>query len=289
MTLAPPLRGVLWMLGSAGCFSAMILAVRFLADTVPPFQQVFLRSLVSLLIVLPTMAGGLRGAAARFRPDRLGATYLSRALCTFVGVCAWFFALAEMPLAEAVALHFTLPVFALAFAALILRERVTRARWTAVALGFAGVLVILRPGIAAFDVMALVVFLSAAGYAGGDIGTKMLARSESSRLIVLNLNVYLVLFSAVPAALVWRTPALSDWPVILVMGGTAYAAHMCLAQAFRATEASVVIPVEFVRLPITSVAAWFLFAEVPDVWTLVGALVIFAGTWHVTTREHRRA
>ena len=289
MTVTPALRGILWMLASVSCFSAMIIAVRFLADTLPPFQQVFLRSLISLLIVLPTMTGGLRGITASFRPDRVGATYLVRALCTFVGVSAWFFALVEMPLAEAVALHFTLPIFALIFAALILRERVTRARWLAVALGFAGVLIILRPGIAAFDAMALAVFLSAAGYAGGDIGTKMLARTEQTRLIVFNLNLYLVVFAAIPAVMVWQPPALEDWPMILFMGGTAYAAHMCLAQAFRAADASAVIPIEFVRLPITSVSAWYFFAQVPDIWTLIGAVVIFVGTWHVTVREHRRA
>ena len=179
----------------------------------------------------------------------------------------------------------SLPVVGLILSALILREKVTRHRWMTVVIGFVGVLIILRPGFAVFDVMALVVFLSALAYAGGDISTKMLSRTEPSRLIVLNLNIWLIAFAAIPTALNWHTPAWSDLPLILIMGGTAWAAHMCLAQAMKCAEASVVIPFEFVRLPITAFAAYVFFAEVPGVWALVGAGVIFFGTWRLAAKE----
>ena len=170
---------------------------------------------------------------------------------------------------------------------MILREHITRPRWLAVVIGFTGVLIILRPGAEAFNIMALVVFLSAAGYASGDICTKLLSRTEPARLIVVNLNIYLVLFSAIPTAMDWRTPPVSDIPMILMMGGTAWAAHMCLAQAMKRADASIIIPIEFIRLPLTALAAYIFFAEVPGIWTMVGAVVIFIGTWQLAKQEGR--
>jgi len=285
MALSPVLQGMLWMIASTASFSAMIIAVRFLSDTIPPFEQVLLRSLIGLAITLPTLIGVAGQALKTFRPNRLGGLYAMRAFCTFTGVSAWFFAIAAMPLAEAVALHFTLPVFGLILSSLILREHVTHHRWVTVGIGFLGVLIILRPGIAVFDYMALAVFLSAIGYAGGDICTKMLSRTEPSRLIVLNLNIWLIVFAAIPSAMDWYTPTLADLPMILVMGVTAWAAHMCLAQAMKCADASIVIPMEFIRLPITAFSAYFFFAEVPGIWAMIGAAVIFFGTWRHAMKE----
>ena len=285
MALSPVLQGMLWMIASTASFSAMIIAVRFLSDTIPPFEQVLLRSLIGLAITLPTLIGVAGQALKTFLPNRLGGLYAMRAFCTFTGVSAWFFAIAAMPLAEAVALHFTLPVFGLILSSLILREHVTHHRWVTVGIGFLGVLIILRPGIAVFDYMALAVFLSAIGYAGGDICTKMLSRTEPSRLIVLNLNIWLIVFAAIPSAMDWYTPTLADLPMILVMGVTAWAAHMCLAQAMKCADASIVIPMEFIRLPITAFSAYFFFAEVPGIWAMIGAAVIFFGTWRHAMKE----
>jgi drug/metabolite transporter (DMT)-like permease len=285
MKLTPVMQGLLWMMASTASFSAMIIAVRYLADTIPPFEQVFLRSVISLAIGLPMVVRVWRETAHTFRPNALGGLYAGRGLSTYIGVSAWFFAIAALPLAEAVALHFTLPIIGLILSAVVLREHITRARWMAVVVGFGGVLIILRPGVEAFDIMALVVLLSAAGYASGDIFTKLLSRTEPVRLIVVNLNIYLIAFAAIPTALNWHTPPASDIPMILVMGVTAWAAHMCLAQAMKRADASVIIPMEFIRLPITAVGAYIFFAEVPGVWTLVGAAIIFFGTWQLARKE----
>lgn len=285
MKLTPVMQGLLWMIASTVSFSAMIIAVRYLADTIPPFEQVFLRSVISLAIGLPMVVRVWRETAYTFRPNALGRLYAGRGLSTYIGVSAWFFAIAALPLAEAVALHFTLPIIGLILSAVVLREHITRARWMAVVVGFAGVLIILRPGVDAFDIMALVVLLSAAGYASGDIFTKLLSRTEPARLIVVNLNIYLILFAAIPTALNWHTPPASDIPMILVMGITAWAAHMCLAQAMKRADASVIIPIEFIRLPITAFAAYIFFMEIPGIWTIVGAAVIFFGTWQLARKE----
>jgi drug/metabolite transporter (DMT)-like permease len=280
MNLTPVMQGLLWMMAGTASFSAMIIAVRYLADTIPPFEQVFLRSVISLAIGLPMVVRVWRQTAYTFRPNALGGLYAARGLSTFIGVSAWFFAIAALPLAEAVALHFTLPIIGLILSVVILREHITRPRWLAVIIGFTGVLIILRPGAEAINIMALVVFLSAAGYASGDICTKLLSRTEPARLIVVNLNIYLVLFSAIPTAMNWHTPPASDIPMILMMGGTAWA-------AMKRADASVIIPMEFIRLPLTAVAAYIFFAEVPGVWTMVGAAVIFIGTWQLAKQEGR--
>lgn len=287
MNLTPVMQGLLWMMASTASFSAMIIAVRYLADTIPPFEQVFLRSVISLAIGLPMVVRVWRETAHTFRWNALGGLYAGRGLSTYIGVSAWFFAIAALPLAEAVALHFTLPIIGLILSAVVLREHITRARWMAVVVGFGGVLIIVRPGVEAFDIMALVVLLSAAGYASGDIFTKLLSRTEPVRLIVVNLNIYLIVFAAIPTALNWHTPPASDIPMILVMGVTAWAAHMCLAQAMKRADASVIIPMEFIRLPITAFAAYIFFAEVPGVWTLIGAAIIFFGTWQLARKEGR--
>jgi len=285
MKLTPVMQGLLWMMASTASFSAMIIAVRYLADTIPPFEQVFLRSVISLAIGLPMVIRVWRETAQTFRPNALGRLYAGRGLSTYIGVSAWFFAIAALPLAEAVALHFTLPIIGLILSVIVLREHITRARWMAVVIGFGGVLIILRPGAEAFDIMALVVLLSAAGYASGDIFTKLLSRTEPVRLIVVNLNIYLIVFAAIPTALDWHTPPASDIPMILVMGVTAWMAHMCLAQAMKRADASVIIPMEFIRLPITAIGAYIFFAEVPGAWTMLGAAVIFFGTWQLTRKE----
>ena len=285
MKLTPVMQGLLWMMASTASFSAMIIAVRYLADTIPPFEQVFLRSVISLAIGLPMVIRVWRETAQTFRPNALGRLYAGRGLSTYIGVSAWFFAIAALPLAEAVALHFTLPIIGLILSVIVLREHITRARWMAVVIGFGGVLIILRPGAEAFDIMALVVLLSAAGYASGDIFTKLLSRTEPVRLIVVNLNIYLIVFAAIPTALDWHTPPASDIPMILVMGVTAWTAHMCLAQAMKRADASVIIPMEFIRLPITAIGAYIFFAEVPGAWTMLGAAVIFFGTWQLARKE----
>ena len=123
--LSPALKGILWMIASTASFSAMIIAVRFLSDTIPPFEQVFLRSVVGLLITLPTVLNTSREVTHTFRANKLGGLYIMRGLSTFAGVSTWFFVITSLPLSEAVALHFTLPFFGLFLSALILREKVT--------------------------------------------------------------------------------------------------------------------------------------------------------------------
>ena len=282
--LPPVVRGALWMTASMACFSAMNVTVRFLAESISPIEQVFLRSVAGFVIMLPILyrRGGMRNLGTA-RPG----LHAVRALLTYLGVASWFYALTHMTLAGAVALHFTLPLFGVAMAAVVLRERLTPPRLIATGTGFVGVLVILRPGMVEIDLLALVVLFSAASYAGGDIALKALARTESPAFTVFMLNLLLIPMSLVPSLFYWTTPGWADAPGLLVMTVTGLGAHLCLARAFAAADASVVIPMEFVRLPLMAAAGYVFFAETPESWTLLGAAIIFGGIYYMTTKERR--
>lgn len=286
MSSAQPLtlRAALWIVAMVLSFTAMVVCVRLLADTISSFELVFLRSVFGLVFMLAVLMR--RGGLPRIRTRRLG-THFVRAALTYLGVAAWFYALARMELAEAVALHFTLPLFGIVFAMVFLKEHVTTTRWSATVVGFLGALVIIRPGVAEIELVALVVLFSAACYGAGDVVLKKLSATESPALIVLILNLFLVPMSLVPALLEWTWPAWADAPLILMLGATGVAAHYCLARSMALADASIVIPMEFLRLPVLAAAGYWLFDEVPDRWTLAGAVIIFAATYYMVRGERR--
>lgn len=266
-------------------FAAMVICVRLLADSISPVEQVFLRSVFGLVFMLAALTR--RGGLPRIRTNRFG-MHFTRAALTYLGVATWFYALTRMELAEAVAIHFTLPLFGIVFAIIFLKEQVTINRWIATAVGFAGALVIIRPGVVGLEPIAFVVLLSAAAYGAGDIALKKLSETESSALIVLVLNLFMVPMSLVPALFDWTWPSWGDVPVVLLLGLTGVAAHYCLARSMALADASVVIPMEFLRLPVLAAAGYLLFDEVPDRWALVGAVIIFGATYYMARNSGRR-
>ncbi len=231
------LRAFSWMI-------AMVLCVRLLADSISSVEQVFLRSVFGLVFMLAVMMR--HGGLPNIRTRRIGMHFF-RAFLTYLGVVTWFYALTRMELAEAVALHFTLPLFGMMFAIVFLKEHVTADRWVATFIGFAGALVIIRPGMVPLDFISLVVLFSAAAYGAGDVALKKLSASESPALIVLMLNVFMVPMSLVPALFDWTWPGWDDVPLILALGLTGVAAHYCLARSMALADASIVIPMEFHR------------------------------------------
>ena len=266
-------------------FAAMVICVRLLADAISSVEQVFLRSVFGLVFMLAVMTR--RGGLPRIRTNRLG-MHFTRTVLTYLGVATWFYALTRMELAEAVAIHFTLPLFGIVLAIIFLKEQVTVDRWIATFVGFAGALVIIRPGMVELEFVAFVVLFSAAAYGAGDVALKKLSETESSALIVLVLNLFMVPMSLVPALFDWTWPRWGDVPVILLLGLTGVAAHYCLARSMALADASVVIPMEFLRLPVLGAAGYWLFDEVPDRWTLVGALIICGATYYMTRSTGRR-
>jgi drug/metabolite transporter (DMT)-like permease len=273
-----------WMMAMVLSFVAMVLCVRLLAGAVSSVEQVFLRSLFGLVFMLAVMTR--RGGLPRIHTNRLG-MHFTRTALTYLGVATWFYALTQMELAEAVAIHFTLPLFGIVFAIIFLKEEVTVDRWIATVVGFAGALVIIRPGVVELEFVAFVVLFSAAAYGAGDIALKKLSETESSAMIVLMLNLIMVPMSLVPALFDWTWPSWDDVPLILLLGLTGVSAHYCLARSMALADASFVIPMEFLRLPALAAAGYWLFNEVPDQWTIAGAVIICGATYYMTRSSGR--
>jgi drug/metabolite transporter (DMT)-like permease len=277
------LRGVLWMGGAVLAFSAMAVAARELLAHMGPFQVLLIRSVVMLGIVLLVVAQAERPAIGTRRLP----LHLARNLVHFAGQYCWVFAIGALPLATVFAIEFTMPVWTAVLAALLLKERLTRPRLVMLALGLLGVLVILRPGFALFQPAALVALAAAFFYAGNMIATKRLSASDSPLAVLFWMSLIqtpLALACALPQ---WRAPLPSDLPWMLVIGAGSYAAHYCMTRAFRLAEATVVVPIDFTRLPLIAVVGALFYREPFDAWILAGAAVIFAGTYASLRREAR--
>ncbi len=274
-------RGALWAVIAAASFTGMPISVRLLSDTMSTFEIIFFRSLLGMTIMAPYFCwrgwGELRTAVPWI--------HFSRSAINFVGMVIWFYGLAVMPLAEAVAIHFTMPLFIVLLAALFLAERVGPRRWAATAIGFAGVLIVLRPGVAEVSLPAIGILISAALYGGAMVLIKKLTASESAAAIIFISHLIMLLLAAAPTAMLWHPPGWEDVPALLILSVCGTVAPYCVTRALRVMDASIVAPFDFLRLPFTALAGWLLFAEFVDQWTWLGAAVIFGATTYIARRE----
>jgi drug/metabolite transporter (DMT)-like permease len=212
-----------------------------------------------------------------------------RALIGVAAMLLWFSALAVLPLAQAVALNFTVPLFATAGAALFLGEVVRVRRWSATIVGFVGVLVIVRPGFAEVSPAALLPVLAAVVMAVSTLVVKSLARTEQPAAIVFYMTLLMTPLSLPPALFVWQTPSWSALGWMGLVAVVANASHILMTRAYGVADASAVLPFDYTRLPFTAAIGYLAFAEVPDLWTWVGAAVIAAATFYIAQREAAQA
>jgi len=194
-----------------------------------------------------------------------------------------------LPLATVFAIEFTMPVWTAILAALLLKEKLTPNRITMLVLGLVGVLIILRPGFGFFHVAALVALAASLFYAGNMIATKRLAATDSPLAILFWMSVVQTPLSLVTALPQWVAPPPADLPWMAVMGIGSYAAHYCMSRAFKLADATVVVPIDFTRLPLIAVVGAVFYAEPFDPMILVGAGIIFAGTYYSLRQETRRS
>ncbi len=283
VALKPTLRGVLWMLAASLFYSLIYIAVRKLTAEYPVTQVVLFRSLLGGAIMfcwlLPT---GLRVLQTR----RMG-LYVIRVAIAYTGTLGWMYGIAWMPLADANALLFLMPLFTVIFAALLLRERVAPGHWVATAVGFLGALIIIRPGMVGLGLPALATLWAAASFSLALVMTKSLTRTENPNAIVFYLYALMVPFAAGPAALDWQPITASSLPWLAALGAMTVGAQQCSTRAFVAAPANVVVPIHYVQLPLIAVLAYLMFGQSVDLWTWIGAAVIIGSTCHVTRRSSR--
>jgi len=285
MTSRDFLLGVGWALLAVLFHSMVPVGVRLVSGHLPAIETVFFRNAMGLAFFLALFSW--RGFGA-LRTSRMS-LHLQRNVCNFVGMWLWFAALGAMPISKAIALHFTEPLMATALAILFLGERPAARRWLALAAGFAGVLIVLRPGAVPIGLPSLMVLGSALLYAGVVIYSRMLGRTEAPAVTTFYYQAMLTGFAAVPAALVWVWPVWADLPGLLLLGVAGTVAPYCIIRAFKHAEASALSPFNFMRLPVTAAFGYLLFGEATEAWTWIGAALIFGAAYAMTRGERRAA
>jgi drug/metabolite transporter (DMT)-like permease len=277
------LGAVGWMSVTIFAFLAQMIAVRALADDLDVFEILFIRNSVSLAILLPTAIA--RGPSV-LRTRRFG-THVVRNAANFVGQAAWIHAVTILPLAVVTALEFTVPIWVALLAAAFLGEALTGHRLVAITFGFLGVVVILRPGMEAVDPAALIIIGSAIFFAAANVIAKALTRTESAFTIVLFMQLIQLPLSATAAMFNWTMPVWEHTPWLLMIGFAGLLAHYAMTRALALADATVVGPIDFLRLPITACVAYLLYEEGLNVFVLAGAGLIFVGNFYGVWREHR--
>ncbi|MFM7347605.1 MAG: DMT family transporter [Tagaea sp.] len=281
MTLPPNAQGALWMIASGAVFSLLNATVKLLGQRLDPIEIAFFRCFFGLLFVLPfaLRAGG--GVMLTGRP----ATHLARGLAGIAGMFCGMYALVHLPLADAVAISFAKPLFAVLLAALFLSERVGAGRWLATVAGFAGVLIVVRPGSMEFQLAHVVALLGAFFIADVIVLVKKLQGTERNATIMVYFGIVTSLASFGPALWVWTGPTGTELAILAAVAGAATLGQYCALRAFRAAEASAVVPFDYLRLVFAVLLGLALFGEIPDRWTLIGAGVLIASTLYIAYRE----
>lgn len=275
------MRGAAWMVLAMAGFAATIGMIRHVTASVDPFVVVFFRNLFGLAFMVPWL---IRVGAAGLRTGRLG-LHMTRATIGLIAMLLWYSGLAHVPIAEAVALNFTAPLFTTVLAIPFLGEKVGIRRWSATVVGFLGVLVVLRPGAEAVSSASLLILLASLFMAEVGICIKKLSSTESNETIVTYMVLILTPISLIPALFVWEWPDWASLGWMAGIGGISTMSQMCLARAFRSTEASALMPFDYTRLPFVALIGFVAFGEVPDMWTWIGAGIIAAAGIYIARRE----
>ncbi|MEL6575713.1 MAG: DMT family transporter [Pseudomonadota bacterium] len=269
------LIAALWMVGAIASFATMAVAGRELAAELDTFEIMAYRSALGLPVIVLLMAMG--EGLGRVRTG-LGREHAVRNVIHFSAQNAWFYGIATIPLAQLVALEFTNPIWVVCLAPLLLGERMTRGAVLAALIGFVGILIVARPGLEPLGLGHAAGLFAAVGFALTNIFTKRLSREDSALCILFWMTLsqaVMGVLCALPGGIAWPSDALMPW--VLLVGVCGLTAHFSLTRALFAAPASVVAPMEFMRLPVVAAAGALLYGEPLEVAVFIGAAVILAG------------
>ena len=214
--------------------------------------------------------------------------YGVRALAVYTGNLCWFYALAEMALADATALSFLMPVFAALILAFWMREQLNGARLTALFLGLAGAFVVIRPGFTEVGLATLSMLYATIVYGGAMAVTRVLAKTEDSNVVVFYMFALNLPLAFGPGVYHWTTPSPSLWLLIVVFAILSLYSQIFMTRSLALAEAAVVMPSFYLQLPIAALFGFFLFGQVPDIWLIPGAILIIGGSYYSVWSESRR-
>ncbi|MDP7652349.1 MAG: DMT family transporter [Rhodospirillales bacterium] len=277
------LRGMAFMLVSGLCATGMNATVRYAAAQVHSFEIAFFRNFFGAIMLAPIF---IRHGTKLLRTRHIGLHVLrgtlqsGQTLTFYVGVTL-------SPLAKVTAVNFTAPLIATVLAWFVLGETFRARRIAALAFGFAGTMVVIRPGFADFDLGAVLVLCSASLWAVNMMISKVLARTDSSITITLYTSLVALPITLIAALPVWQTPTPEQFLWLAAVAAFATIRHITFVQAFREADVTAVLPFDFTKLIWASAIGYVMFFETPDVWTWVGGIMIFAAVTYIAYREQQ--
>ncbi len=275
------------MSGAIVAFTSMAIAGRAVAVEHDTFETMLFRSIVGFVVVL--IVAKAAGTLGQINTRRMG-LHVMRNVSHFTGQNLWFYAITVIPLAQVFALEFTSPLWVMALAAIFLGERLTQPRVVAAALGFIGVLIVARPDTTTLDPNVLIAAAAAIGFAGSAIFTKLLTRTETVTCILFWLTAMQAIFGLTMAGydgdIALPTAQSAPWLTLIAFAGLT--AHFCLTKALILAPASIVMPIDFLRLPIIAVIGMLFYNEGLDLLVLLGGALILAGNLYMVRSESRR-
>jgi len=276
------LRGILWVGLSGVLFALLNVFTLIPSQHLNPYVMAFMRYFFGTLILLPLVMK--LGVHRAMRTHRLP-LHLSRGAIHAGGMFLWFIGLPLTTLASITALGFTGPIFVTIGAALFLGEDVRLRRWIAVAVGFAGAMIIIRPGGGDLGLGAIVILISTPLFSASNLISKGLARTDSAPTIVIWQHLTIVLFAAPVALWFWQTPSWTDVLWFIAAGLCGTGGHICQQNGYQLADITLLQPIGFLSLLWNTLLGFFLFSQQPDIWTFVGAAVIFASALYISHRE----
>lgn len=277
------LKGAIWMLFASFFYVSSATLTRYLDGSYDTFQLAFLRCAVGVCVLTPIV---LRNGIAQLK-TKIIHIHALRMVVTYIAILFWFYAAETVPVGDFFAVQFATPLFTIGAAALLLREHVSLKSWLAALVGFGGVMIIVRPGYIPISVGVLAAVATALSYALVNTLIKVASRHDSPTVMTFYVNVLILPVSAIPAFFVWKTPLLADLPILLGVALFATMAQFCVANGISLADARVVQPMNFMRMPMAALLGFLVFSEFPDLWTWVGALIIFGAAWYAV--QHGRA
>ena len=277
------LRGVVWMLGATLLFAAMHGAIRHATQEIHPTEIAFFRNSLGLLFLSPLF---IRYGLTPLRTSRFG-LHLLRAMINVVNMIAYYIGLSMTPLAEATALNFTAPLFTTLLATVFLGERLRLRRTTALLFGFAGALVVLRPGMAELNPGHIFVIVSALMWGGIMVMIKVMSRTDSALTITLWMLLLMSVLSLPPALPFWTWPSAEGWFWLTFIAVTGTLAQLMITHAIKEAEATSIMPIDFFRMIWATLIGYLAFSEVPDLFTWLGSAMIFGSATYIAFRERK--
>jgi drug/metabolite transporter (DMT)-like permease len=282
--LGDNVKGGLILMLAAGLFSVMTMLIKLLGSRLDVTQILLVRQVIMTAIVAPAIFRGFPGVLKTSRPG----LQLIRISFAIGAMLMGFTAIIHMPLADATALGFAKSFFVTIFAVVILHEAVGMRRWAAVAVGFLGVLIMLRPGTDAFTIYGVMAVAGAACAGLVMVVIRLLSRTESATTILSWQAIGVGLVVAIPAIWLWKWPTLTEWALLIAMGAISYLAQMANIHAYKWGEASMLASLDYVRLLYATIWGYLVFSTLPGVATWIGSAIIVAASIYTIWREARK-